>query len=322
MNSLSFDLNLIPVLDALLRERHVTRASERLGQSQPTTSAALARLRALLGDQLLERDGNQMRLTQKAIELREPVAAVLLAIERLFEDADPFDPTTSSETFRLSGGDYAIAMLMAPLMTLIQEAGTNISIECSPLGQLQQRLDDDRIDFALGLFDNLPRRFRRQVLFTENYVSVMRRGHPALVGVPAGQPLPLDSYLGYRHVVVSAKLDDRSLLVRTLANVGRERTVGCTVNEFLGVPAILQGTDLLGTVPERLLAQAGGPLVELESRPLPVELPAHTFELIWHQRKDEVAAHKWIREAIVSVCAGLQEPKLGQELRRTASQSR
>ena len=41
------DLNLLVVLDALLEERHVTRAGTRLSLSQSTMSGALARLRAI-----------------------------------------------------------------------------------------------------------------------------------------------------------------------------------------------------------------------------------------------------------------------------------
>lgn len=65
------DLNLLVVLDALLAERHISRAAQRLAMTQPAVSHALNRLRDLFADPLLVRVGNEMRLTARAAALAQ-----------------------------------------------------------------------------------------------------------------------------------------------------------------------------------------------------------------------------------------------------------
>ena len=65
----NLDLNLLVSLDALLQERSVSRAAVRLGLSQPSLSASLARLRQHLRDDLLDRVGNRYELTPLATQL-------------------------------------------------------------------------------------------------------------------------------------------------------------------------------------------------------------------------------------------------------------
>jgi DNA-binding transcriptional ArsR family regulator len=86
------DLNLVRVLDALLRERSVTCAGERIGLSQPAVSAALNRLRHALNDQLFVRRGNEMLPTPRAESLAEPVRVALREIERVFQSTKGFAP--------------------------------------------------------------------------------------------------------------------------------------------------------------------------------------------------------------------------------------
>src|ERR1700751_387747 len=96
----SIDLNLLPPLSALLEERHVTRAAERSGLSQPAMSRALARLRRLLDDQLLVRDGSGYVLTPRAERIQRRLAGLMPELAMLFA-AEVFDPATAEEHFRL-----------------------------------------------------------------------------------------------------------------------------------------------------------------------------------------------------------------------------
>ena len=77
MNLNSLDLNLLVALEALLKDASVSRAAMRIGLSQPATSHALQRLRALIGDPLLVRSGARMELTPRAQALRGPLAQAL-----------------------------------------------------------------------------------------------------------------------------------------------------------------------------------------------------------------------------------------------------
>jgi LysR family nod box-dependent transcriptional activator len=86
-----FDLNLLVALDALLSERNVTRAGNRLNLSQSAMSGALARLRHYFHDELLVPVGRQMALTPVADGLVEPVRDIL--------DTSPSPSATTSRTF-------------------------------------------------------------------------------------------------------------------------------------------------------------------------------------------------------------------------------
>ncbi|WP_174292640.1 helix-turn-helix domain-containing protein, partial [Sphingomonas bacterium] len=89
MNLRTIDLNLLVLLQALLEERHVSRAARRVGLSQPAMSNALDRCRQLFGDPLLERRGTAMRLTVRGEALRGALAEVLAQVDALVDRAPP-----------------------------------------------------------------------------------------------------------------------------------------------------------------------------------------------------------------------------------------
>src|SRR5882724_9452347 len=105
MNLRAVDLNLLVALDALLTERHVTRAAERIGLSQPATSSALGRLRHLFKDELLIRTASGMQPTARALELIEPTRQVLRQIERVIDSDAGFDPQRSARSFTIRMSD-------------------------------------------------------------------------------------------------------------------------------------------------------------------------------------------------------------------------
>src|SRR2546426_413365 len=113
------DLNLLPPLAALLEERHVTRAAERSGLSQPAMSRALARLRRALDDQLLVRDGTGYVLTPRAERIQRQLAGLMPRLEALFA-AEVFDPATAEEHYRLAATDY-------PLLLFLHEVAREVS---------------------------------------------------------------------------------------------------------------------------------------------------------------------------------------------------
>ena len=71
------DLNLLVALQALLEEKSVTKAAERLFISQPAMSRVLQRLRHQLDDPLFTRTGNELIPSPKARELHFKLPALL-----------------------------------------------------------------------------------------------------------------------------------------------------------------------------------------------------------------------------------------------------
>ena len=132
LNLAGLDLNLLVTLDALLREKSVTRAARDVGLSQPAMSHALARLRELLGDALLVRAGRRMETTPRAEALRQPLASALAHVREVFEGGPRFDPTTSQRQFRISGGDLAELVLLPPLAARLSERARGIDLHFPP----------------------------------------------------------------------------------------------------------------------------------------------------------------------------------------------
>ena len=115
------DLNLLVVLNALLEERHVTRAGNRVGLSQPAASNALKRLRHMFADPLLTKQGNEMILSARAFEIHEAVRSALTAVRAAIRSTTPFDPPQAQFTARLESGDYPLLRILPELQALLQD---------------------------------------------------------------------------------------------------------------------------------------------------------------------------------------------------------
>ncbi|MHC3969199.1 LysR family transcriptional regulator, partial [Pseudomonas aeruginosa] len=164
MNIQTFDLNLLRVLDALLRERNVSRAAERLALSQPAVSNALNRLRELLDDPLLVRAGRAMQPTPRALALEAPIRAALRQIEQSLGDGEGFDPGRSRQRFTVAVTDYVELICMPALMRRLSERAPGISIAIQHLTPTlpAEALDKGELDLVLGRFENVPARFQRR----------------------------------------------------------------------------------------------------------------------------------------------------------------
>jgi DNA-binding transcriptional LysR family regulator len=127
MNLLSFDLNLLKVLDALLRDASTTRAGERIGLSQPAVSAALGRLRVAFGDPLFVREGQALRPTEYALSLVAPLQHLLEDTNHLL--ARPaFDPSTATDLFRISAADFFTEMLLPDLTARLERDAPGVRL--------------------------------------------------------------------------------------------------------------------------------------------------------------------------------------------------
>ena len=118
------DLNLLPPLAALLEERHVTRAADRSGLSQPAMSRALTRLRKLFDDQLLVRNGGSYVLTPRAERIQRQLADLMPRLETVFA-AEVFDPAMAEEHYRIAATDYPL-LLFLPQVARDQQGLTSL----------------------------------------------------------------------------------------------------------------------------------------------------------------------------------------------------
>lgn len=313
-NLLSFDLNLLRVLDALLHDPSTVRAAKRLGLSQPAVSAALGRLRAAMGDDLFFRRGQGLAPTQFALSLQTPLRTNLAEIERLIQGPQAFDPAISGTRFRISGSDFFAEMLMPQLAELFQAEAPLMRVHLVDLisDTFVENLDGYEIDLALIPERDLPDWIDSQPVFRSHYSVIARKGHPRLrhAGLNAGDVVPLDLYCDLGHVLFSPEGKNQAAGDYALAQVGRQRRVIMTMPIFSGIYRAVAGSDLIALLPSALAAQVADS-AGLEIYCAPVDVPAVQLLMIWNRRYSTSPPHVWLRDQIAKLLAPLDPSSQG-----------
>lgn len=302
------DLNLLPVLDALLSERHVTRAGRKVGLSQSATSHALSRLRAHFDDPLLVRHGNALVPTSRAEALAPLLARALQTLASALAPPERFDPLTARRTFVIACADYGQLVLLPRLVEHLTRAAPHFDLVIRDLGATPfgEALGEGRCDLAIGppiggvrLSEPASQdtAIYGRHLFDERFVCLVRRGHRA-----AESGLDLATFAALPHAFVAPRGTPGGIVDDVLARHGLSRRVAVMVQHFLVAPWLVARTDLVVTLAERLaLAFVDQlPLVLLEP---PIELPRFAMHLMWHERRHRDPAHTWLRSQLVGICA-------------------
>lgn len=296
------DLNLLLALDALLRERSVTRAGAALGLSQPATSHALARLRELFDDELLVRRNHEMEPTELAESLTAPLAAVLSGVEDLLWRNRAFDPATADRELVIAMTDFVEATLVPGALPALG-LGSALRLRLRPLGgELPERaLADGDIDLAIGTILSAPATMRTSVLYRERFAAVVRRGHPCLAA-----PLTPARYAALDHALIASPGDGPGMVDRALDALGLRRSVVLRTSHFLTVLPLVAASDLICTLPARI-AQATAAHHGLAVLEPPVEIPAFEVAMFWHPRRESDPAVRWLRDRLRDAAAALRE---------------
>jgi DNA-binding transcriptional LysR family regulator len=306
------DLNLLVVFDALAREESVTRAAQRLGVTQSAVSHALRRLRALLDDPLLVGGRAGMALTPRAAQLVLPVRGALLALGRALATPAAFEPRTTTRAFTLSCPDLFDLLTVPALMAGLQAEAPGVDLVIVPpdVRRLSERLSAGEVDVAVrprvaGLPDLEPAVAEaglvRKTLFEDRYVCLLRRGHPALApSSRSGRPrrLTLATYVALGHVLVSPSGEGPGPVDALLAQQGLRRRVALRVHHFASALAAVAASDLVLTGPTALTRlEAPG----LTPTPVPLAMPPHSIDLVWHERYTQDPGHAWLRGLLARV---------------------
>ncbi len=295
-NLRGIDLNLLVTLEALLIERNVTRAAERLHLSQPSVSVQLGKLRRLFGDRLLLPGPRGMVPTVRALELLEPLRATLSDLSRLVDSAAPFDPAIAQLTWHIACADYAEQAILTQALLDIRKAAPAVRVAVHPLiaAQLAKMAESGAIDLAIMTSDAAPATLHRRALFTERYVLAVRAGHPVLE-----KPLTLARFCQLEYVLVSPDGGGFIGVTDTLLEARRrKRRVTLSVPHFLFVPELLRNSDLVAMLPLRLAASST-PGLEVVEPPIPV--PGFEMVMVWHERSHKDPAHRWLRDRIAAL---------------------
>ena len=300
MNLRAVDLNLLVVLGVLLEEAHVSRAAVRLGMSQPAVSNALERCRSLFDDALLERFGTEMHLTAKAERLRAPIAALLADAGAIFDiQPPPLDEFRGA--VRLTMADILGAVLAPALIAAVTASAPGIDLIFQPWvsrADAVAALVGGRCDLVVAVLSDLVgSELHVEALLRQDYVVLMRKGHPA------SESFDLDAWLAWPHVVVSASGRSVGALDAPLARIGRERRVGIVVPNFLVVADVLRASNMMAMLPELCARPAWRE--GLVMRPPAIAVEGMTLQLAWHRRRGDRRVIQFIADQIRRALAKL-----------------
>jgi len=301
MSFLTLDLNLLRVFDAVMTEQNLTRAAHRLAMTQPAVSNAVKRLRDSLGDELLIRTAHGVKPTARAESLWPAVRRALAELEEAVAPRT-FELDKARATFRMAMADATAALILPPLVRLIEQIAPGIDVRMVPLSTREPRpmLLRGDIELAVGFFPGVVAQLqgatdtpiRHERLYSGQYVAVMRKQHPL-----ANEPLTLDKYCQANHLLVSFSGRARGLVDDALATLGRERRILLTVNQFFTAGKVVAGTDLVMVIPKHLI-NATGISNELVYQSLPFDLPEVHIDMLWHQRDGRNPGHIWLRDEL------------------------
>jgi len=295
MNFRGLDLNLLVAMDALLSERSITRAGERIFLSQSAMSGALARLRAFFDDELLIQVGQRMVLTPLAEDLVNPVREALLGIEKVVNKDQVFDPASSSRRFRVMLSDYAAIVLMTRAMPAIQQAAPNVAIELVSNSELAlPSLERGEVDLLLIARQYTSKAHPSEELFRDDYTCVVWADNRAV-----GDALTIEQYLDAGHVVARLGREQmRSAEEQYIADAGIDRRVEVVVMGFSMLPQFVMGTSRIATLHTRL-ARHYAQWLPLRLLKPPVEIPPLVEVMQWHNFRTADRGLAWLRRALL-----------------------
>lgn len=268
------DLNLLVLFETVLDERHVGRAAARLNLSASAVSHGLGRLRRLLNDPLFLRTPKGVVPTARGMELAAPISDILARVRSVVSTAEPFDPATSTRRFTLGAPDGISAMVLPQLLAVLQRAAPRIDISVrqilpTPARVWQSAISDleaRAMDIAIIPTDDVPARFAERILFDEDFVIAIRKGHPF------GAKPTLERFCAMQHLVVSLTGDAHGFVDELLAKQGHSRRIALTVPNFMFALAVIAETNLISALPRKFVAMHGGRfgIVGVEA-PLPLD---------------------------------------------------
>ncbi|HUN36933.1 MAG TPA: LysR family transcriptional regulator [Trebonia sp.] len=293
------DLNLLLAFEALITERSVTRAAERMSVGQPAMSASLARLRAFFGDPLLVREGRALVPTPRALELTASFQEALDLIDSTVRASHDFDPRTAHRGFTVMTSDYVLLLLLGPLAAELAAEAPNLRLTIHPIAaNYAEQIHRSQLDLVILPEEVADLQARTARLFSDRLVCAVDAGHPD-VGPRLTEEqfgtLPLVSYRG-------ALMD--SMVEHRFSELGIDRRTTVATESIVIQPLVLTGTRMMALIPERLgqhFAEQAG--IRLLDPPYPLA-PMHAA-MYWAPQAGHDPGHKWLRDRVRRAAAAL-----------------
>ncbi|MBX9476403.1 LysR family transcriptional regulator [Yersinia enterocolitica] len=290
------DLNLLLTLNILLAEGSVVRAAQRLGLSPSAMSRALARLRQTTGDPLLVRAGRVLVPTPRALELREQVSQLVEGATSVLRPAEKLNLAQLSRIFTLRTSDGFVENFGATLLARVNQDAAGVRL------RFMQKMDKDSALLRDGIVDletgvvgsSASPELRTRGLFRDRFIGVVRAGHP----LSQGEISP-ERYASQGHIMISRRQGHKGPVDDAVQLVGLERNAVTYVDGISTALALVKGSDLVATVPERHTRNLRRGMFSFS---LPITSPVIMISMLWHPRMEADPAHRWLRQCMLDVC--------------------
>jgi LysR family transcriptional regulator, nod-box dependent transcriptional activator len=292
------DLNLLVALDALLSERSITRAAERLHLSPSATSGALSRLRNYFEDDLLKQEGRRMVPTPLGETLQTSVRDCLLHVQATIDVRPQFDPSTSNRKFTLMMSDYVSAVLMPDVIMRVQQEAPGVTIELLANSQPWAALDRGEADFVI-----IPENFTRrehpsETLFEDEFVCVCWTENRLI-----NDSISAEQFLQLSHVVARIGTERPPTIdAWFFERFGHVRRIGVVAMNFTSVPRLLIGTPRIALMHKRLAVTLAATL-PIRLLDAPFRMPKLVEFIQWHRYRDADPGRKWLHRLLQSSAA-------------------
>jgi DNA-binding transcriptional LysR family regulator len=302
-NIRNIDFNLLIVFDVVYATANISHAAKQLALTQPAVSNAIARLREHFGDPLFVREGRGMKPTVRAQQMIAPIRDALRIIRQQIEGDAEIDLPTYKRTFRLVTVDTLEPLLMPPLLRDITERAPHICIESRPPSHTHvvNQLNEGTLDLACYTFISSMPGIVVVPIFPCDYIVVARRGHPKI-----GKTLDKETFMSLGQIALVHELRGHANIDRDISTRGGTRRIVYMVHKVWSVPAMVGSTDLVSVLPRRFAEQVA-PAFDLVIHETPVPIADQDYHMMWHERHNDDAGHKWLRDTIMGTISGLTD---------------
>ena len=293
----SADLNLLVVLDMLVRERSVTAAAERLNLTQSAVSHSLRRLRVMFDDEIMVRIGGRMQPTPVAHHLVEKLAPALNQVAEALASRRGFVPGQSNRCFDLRVSEYVLPALLEPLCTRVRLEAPYTRLNILPSGgsPAQREIAPGEVHIRAERGAVRHARPASQLLFQDDFVVMMSEGHQAASGA-----MTLEHYVALPHVKVVAEAVGTNMIDTALSSLGLRRNIVLTVPGWFGLRRAVAGTDLVAAVPRHWVSNMAF-MSGCLWRELPLDDVTLTVDLAWNARDASDLGIGWLRGMLVDL---------------------
>ncbi len=290
------DLNLLYTFDALWHTRSVTLSAERLGVTQAAVSGSLKKLRLEFDDQMFTLVGRRMEPTPLAISLADQLLDAMGLLKRVRVSKASFDPASTRRLFTIRTRDIGEVVCLPSVMAALRHEAPHVRIRTvyGPVEETVPGLASGRLDLAMGFLPSLVAGIHRRILFSQHYVCVMRKDHPA-----AQSELTRERYASESHLLIDYSGSGHHIIERELIALGAREKISLRVPQYLSAPHFVKDSNLLWTAPSGIAAELSKHY-DLVLRPVPIELPKFEIALYWHERFHRDPASKWFRDFVAN----------------------